>query len=108
MARCYQCGSQTAAQVDGSAVCLGCQDKLSPGSPTSTVAELNDRVNFARDAYQAAVRLQLETFRTVPAPDAAGDPTAARHEVNLQIELASVRYRQALRELATALLHRPI
>ena len=104
MARCYQCGSETDFQSDGTPICISCSGKASLASQAPTTAELNARLNGARDEYKRAVAAQrqaLEFKRTLEPNNADG--SMALQNANYQVELASVRFRKALRDFVTAL-----
>ena len=71
------------------------------------MAELNARLNAARDEYQHAMSAQREAFE-LKRGLAANNPdgSMAIQNANFRVELASMKFRQALRDLVTALAHR--
>ena len=107
MARCYQCGIQTQRYRDGSPLCAECGRKISGTRKLATVAELNARLSAARDEYRRAMGAQREAFefkRTLHPNNPDGN--VAMQNANHQVELASMKFRAALREFVAALTRR--
>ena len=107
MARCYQCGIQTDLYRDGSPLCATCADKIG-GTPTpATLAELNAQLNAARDDYRRAMGARTEAFEFKRTLDPNNpDGSMAMQNANFQVELASTKYRAALRAFVSALARR--
>ena len=70
----------------------------------ATVAELNARLNDARDEYRRAMGAQREAWeiKRILSPNNP-DGGMAMQNANFQVELTSTRFREALRDFVTAL-----
>src|SRR5579872_4287166 len=106
MARCYQCGNQTDLYRDRSPLCAACDSKIDV-TPRLAVAELNARLNDARDEFRRAMSAQREAF-DLKRKLATNNPdgSMAIQNANFRVQLASMKFRQALREFVTAIAHR--
>lgn len=103
MARCYQCGIQTELYREGETLCESCQVKARARS-YATIDHLNARLTEARENYRKAVGLQAEAFelkRSLPVNHSDG--ILAVQKATADVEQASVRFREALREFVTTL-----
>jgi hypothetical protein len=70
-----------------------------PQSSGSSLADTNASLNAARDAYRQALRAQLEASALGQSLDPGNpDGSMALRNANHQLELASARYEEALRE----------
>jgi hypothetical protein len=77
---------------------------MGAASRQATVAELNARLNDARDEYRRAMGVQREAWelkRTLGPNNPDG--SMATQNANFQVELTSTRFREALRDFVTAL-----
>jgi len=104
MARCYQCGTQTHSQHDGSPLCEACSATLNPESRATTLAELNSRLVAAREDYKNAREALREAFefrRTLASNNPDGH--LAMQNANKRVELASMKFREALRNFVAFL-----
>lgn len=107
MARCYQCGIQTDLYLDGSPLCEACDGKIGDTPRLATVAELNARLNAARDEYRRAMGAQREAFEFKRTLDPNNpDGSIAMQNANFQVELAAVKFRRALRDFVSSLARR--
>jgi hypothetical protein len=103
MARCYQCGIPTELYRCGSPLCEACQRKASPQSFV-TIDQLNARLTEARDAYRKAVGAQTKAFELRPSlsPNHS-DGLFAVQNTTAEVEEAAIKFREALRNVVTAL-----
>lgn len=104
MARCVYCAADTQLYVNGSPVCIACSEqndavRKPPQSSGGNLADMNASLNAAREAYRQALQAQLEASALTQSldPDNPDGSTALRN-ANHQLELASARYEEALRE----------
>src|SRR5438552_11367848 len=103
MARCYQCGMRTDLYRDGSPLCEACDGRIGVTPKLATVAELNARLNAARDEYRRAMGAQREAFEFKRTLDLKNpDGSMAMQNANFQVELASTKFREALRDFVSA------
>jgi hypothetical protein len=102
MARCYQCGTQTYTYLGGSPLCDDCEGKLPPRPKPLTLQQSNEQLNRAREQYRAAIakRAVLGSKQSLD-----GDITRniAAQKADDQVELAAMRFREALRDFVVAL-----
>jgi hypothetical protein len=104
MARCSYCDAETQLYVNGSPVCIECSEqndpvRKPPQSSRGNLADVNASLNAARDAYRQALRAQLEASALGQSLDPGNpDGSMALRNANHQLELASARYEEALRE----------
>jgi hypothetical protein len=103
MARCYQCGVQTALYQDRSPLCDDCHEKATPRLKKLTLEELNANLNLARNNYRTAVEAQQQAFEFKHRVDGNPDGKLAIDNAAFQVELAATRFREALRDFVTAL-----
>ena len=96
MARCYQCGIQTSQYVEGSPVCADCFKKLDWTANEKSLAELDQRLNQARDEYRRVLSLRNEAF-------ALTKSDRGMQNSNDHVEIAAMKLRQALRDFVKAL-----
>ena len=96
MARCYQCGIQTSQYVEGSPVCADCFKKLDWTANEKSLAELDQRLNQARDEYRRVLSLRTQAFELKQS--GGGMQTS-----NDNVEIAAMKLRQALRDFVKAL-----
>jgi hypothetical protein len=107
MTGCDQCGAQMDLDRDASPLCSICDGQAGVAPGRITMAELNARLNVARDDYRRAMGAQhaaIEFNRTLDPNNPDG--SMAMQNANFQVELASTQYREALREFVTALARR--
>lgn len=103
MARCVYCAADTQLYVNGSPVCIACSEQSDavrkpPQSSEGTLTDVTASLNAARDAYRQALKAQMEAsaLQSVDPGNPEGS-TALRH-ADHQLESASARYEEALRE----------
>ena len=103
MARCSYCAAETQLYVNGSPVCLACSGqgdakRKPPQSADGTLAGINGSLNAARDAYRQALKAQMEASALQSSDPGNPEKSTALGNANHQLELASARYEEALRE----------
>jgi hypothetical protein len=104
MARCMTCAAETQLYVSGSPLCIACYEKNEavrkpPQSYGGEFTESNATLIAAREAYRRALQAQLEASKLKESmePDNA-DRNAALLNANRELDLASAKYDEALRE----------
>jgi hypothetical protein len=98
MAKCRHCGAETELHYSGVPICLGCAE--APEKKPNRPAQVNAELTAAREEYRKALAVQLEAEEIRKAlPLGHPDGTAALHNANQQLSLASQRYRNALTAL---------
>lgn len=104
MARCSNCAVETQLYVNGTPLCIACSERSQasrkpPQAAADSAALPNVALNVARDAYRRALQAQLEAsgFKQSLGSDDPDGITALQN-ANRQLELASAKYEEALRE----------
>lgn len=104
MARCMSCAAETQLYVNGSPLCIACCEKSDPArkppqSSSGEVTESNATLIAARDAYRRALQAQSEASKL---KESLGlnhaDGNAVLSNANRELDRASARYEEALRE----------
>src|SRR5437660_534085 len=95
MAKCRHCGAETELHYSGVPICLGCAEAVE--AKPNRLAEVNAELTASREEYRKALAVQLTAEEIRKAlPLGHPDGTAALHNANRQLSLASQRYRNAL------------
>jgi len=101
MARCSYCAAETQLYVNSSPVCVACSEqhdpvRKPPGTSGDSLAVTNLSLAAAREAYSRALEEASRAQRDFDPADPGRD--AALHNANRQLESASARYQEALRD----------
>jgi hypothetical protein len=103
MARCSYCAAETQLYVNGSPVCIACSEqgdavRKPPQSAEATLTDVNASLNAARDNYRQALKAHIEASALQSSDPGNPEGSTALRNANHQLDSASARYEEALRE----------